>query len=184
MTAGFARRLPLLGTLAASVACLAAAYVEIGLGPAACLAALPGALLLLPAKARGGWAAHVFLAAMVCAAAAAAVAGAPALLVVPGGALALAAWDLAEHERFLRDGDGAAGPGESPHTDRRPGRYDRVEEQEMKRHVVSLAKAFALGLLAAGGGLALSLRIPFALMLLLVLLDLGCLVYALRLLRR
>ena len=68
---------------------------------AACVVPLPGLLLLFHNRIRGGWAASAFLAATVLAAAAGAIVKAPALLVVPAAALALAAWDLAELDRFL-----------------------------------------------------------------------------------
>jgi hypothetical protein len=175
MRAGSARRLPLWGALAASVACLAAAFAAAGVWIAVCLVPLPGVLMLFHAQARGGWAASVFLAAMVCAAAVAAVVGAPALLVVPGAALALAAWDLAELDRFLRDGRSR---------NAEVGGDGRAEHTLVKRHALSLIQALVLGLLAAGGGLVLSLPIPFALLLLLVILDLACLGYVLLLFRR
>jgi hypothetical protein len=164
MRTGAVRRGAFLLSLAVSVACIALSCVVIRLGAAAAVVVLPAVLLLFRARIRGGWPAHFFLAATVCVAAVAAVAGAPAALVVPGGTLALAAWDLAEHDRFLRRSTG--------------------EEREGKGHASSLARALALGLVAAGVGLALSVRIPFSVMLLLVILDLACLGYALRLLGR
>jgi hypothetical protein len=149
--------LPLLLAAAASVGCLAAAYVAAGQLAIACLVVLPGALLVLNRRPRGSWVSTVFLVLMTIAAAAGAPAGAPALLLVAGAAFALAAWDIAGWRLFLRAG---AGPG---------ARHDR--------RLLPLLVAVGLGLLAAAGGRALSVRIPFALMLLLVAADLACLCY-------
>jgi hypothetical protein len=184
MRPGTARRLSLLGALAASVACLAAAFAAAGVWIAAGLVMLPGVLMAFHAKARGGWVASAFLAAMACAAAVAAVVGAPALLVVPGAALALAAWDLAELDRFLRDGRLRSAEEPAGSTKERPAGGGRAENALVKRHALSLIQALALGLLAAGGGLVLSLQIPFVLLFLLVILDLACLGYVLLLFGR
>jgi hypothetical protein len=162
-----ARRLPLLAALVASVACLGAAFVVAGAVIPACLVVLPGVLLLFSGKTRGGWAGWVFLAAMTIAAAAAALLKAPAPLVVPGAALALAAWDLAQLDRSLRK-NGA----------------DDGEAAVRRRHLLSLGRAVGLGLIFGAGGYALSLPIPFPLMLLMVVLDLGCLGYFLFTLKR
>jgi hypothetical protein len=149
----------------ASAAFMSAAYAAIGVRSAACLVLLPAVLVPFHGRTRRAWAAPAFLSVMVAAAAAAAALGASAFLVVPGAALALAAWDLADFDRFLR-------AGESSNDDTRPRR----------RHAASLARALALGLLPAAGAIGLSLRIPFGVMLLLVILDLGCLGYAVHLL--
>lgn len=167
MRAGPTRRLLLLVPMVASVACCAGAFVAAGIWAAACVVPLPSLLVLFRARFRGGWPAHVFLAAMVLAATAGALASAPALLVVPGAVLALAAWDLAELERFLAKNESA---------DATPAVF--------ARHVRSLARAIVIGVLFAAGGYALSLRIPFPLMFLLVVLDLACMGYFLRLMRK
>jgi hypothetical protein len=164
---GAARRLALFVTLAASMACLAAGFAEAGIPVAACIVPLPGLLLLLRKRVRRAWAASAFLAAMVLAAAVEAVVNAPALLVVPGAALALAAWDLAEFDRFLGGNDSTA-----------------AAPSVFRRHVLSLARGIGLGLLFAAGGYAVSLSIPFPLMFFLVILDLACLGYVLSLARK
>jgi hypothetical protein len=128
---------------------------------------LPGVLLLFHRRIRGGWAAPVFLAAMVITAAVEAILKAPAPMVVPGAALSLAAWDLAELDRFLDGNDTIGEP-----------------SAVFRRHLLSLGRAAGLGLLAAAAGYAMSLRIPFPLMFLLVILDLACLGYVLHLMRK
>jgi len=95
---------------------------------------------------------------MISAAAAGAFVGAPAFLLIPGAGLALAAWDLACLDRLLRRSA-------SPH----------AVNDLRRRHGRSLVLAVGLGLACAAGGLVLSLRIPFAVMLLLVVADLVCL---------
>ena len=97
----------------------------------ACLVPLPGALLLFHRRIRDGWAAPLFLVVMMGAAAAGAMVGASAFLLIPGAALALAAWDLVDFHRFVRGG-------------RSPQPAAALE----KRHALSLAKAISLGLLA------------------------------------
>jgi hypothetical protein len=157
---GLARRLPLLAALAAAVALLAVAFVAAGAVIPACVVPLPAVLLLFSGKIRGGWAGWVFLGAETLAASAAAVLKAPAPLVVPGAALALAAWDLAELERLLRENEAGG-----------------AEAAVRRRRLLSLGRAVGLGLVVGAGGYALSLPIPFPLMFLLVVLDLGCLGY-------
>ena len=167
MTTAAARFGVMLAALAGSVACFSAAYVSAGLWPAACVVLLPAALVPLHARTRRAWPAPVFLAVMVAAAAGAAVVHAPAVLVVAGAALALAAWDLADFDRFLRESDGAAS-----------------NSALGRRHAASLGRAVALALLPAVGALALTTSIPFVVLLPLVILDLGCLGYFALLLRR
>jgi hypothetical protein len=165
--AGAGRRLVLIVTLAASIVCLGAGFAAAGIPVAACLVSLPGLLLLFRKRIRRGWAAPAFLAAMVFAASVEAVVNAPALLVVPGAALALAAWDLAELDKFIGGNDATA-----------------AAPPVFRRHVLSLARGIGLGLLFAAGGYAVSLRIPFLLMFFLVILDLACLGYIFRLTRK
>jgi hypothetical protein len=157
----------LVPVLAASVVCLAAAFGTAGLWVPACLVPLPAVLLLFHRRIRGGWAAPLFLVVMMGAAAAGAMVGASAFLLIPGAALALAAWDLADFHRFVRSG-------------RSPQPAAALE----RRHALSLAKAISVGLLAAVGGASLALRIPFIVMFLLVILDLLCLGLALRALQK
>ena len=158
MTTAPARNLPKLIVLAASVGCLAAAYGAAGQWAAAGLLLVPGLLLAFHGSPRAAWVPPVFLCGMISAAAAGALVGAPAFLLILGAALALAAWDLACFDRFLR----------------RSGSLHAVNDLQ-KNHARSLVLAVGLGLGCAGGGLALSLRIPFAVMLLLVVADLVCL---------
>ena len=153
--------------LAASVVFLSAAYATAGLWVLACVVPLPGVLLLFHHRIHGGWVPPLFLAVMMCAAAAGALAGAPALLLILGASFALAAWDLADFSRSVR--------------------FSRSQQPPAaleRRHAVSLAKATGLGLLAACGGALLSFRLPFIVMILLVIADLVCLGLALRALQK
>ncbi|HTZ52823.1 MAG TPA: hypothetical protein VMF68_14240 [Spirochaetia bacterium] len=93
----------------------------------------------------------------------AALAGVSPLLLAPGAAVVLAAWDLAGFRRFLRT------PSEA-----------RVAAGPLRRHRAALIPPIAAGILAAGAAMALPLRLPFAVMMLLVAADLACLLYALR----
>ena len=147
--------------LAASVVFLAAAYGTAGLWVPASLTLLPGVLLLFHARIRGGWAPPLFLAVMMCAAAAGALVGASALLLIPGAAFALGAWDLADFSTSVHSGDA-----------------QRPPAALARRHGASLARAVGLGLLASCGGALLSFRLPFVVMLFLVILDLLCMVLA------
>jgi len=167
MTAAAVRYGVMLAALAGSAACAAFAYVSVGLWPAACAVLLPTALLPFHARTRRAWPAPVFLAGMISAAVCAALSNAPAVLVAPGAVLALAAWDLADHDRFVREsGD------------------DASSDARGRGHAASLGGVVALALLPSAAALAFSARIPFAVLLPLVVLDLGCLGYAARLLRK
>jgi hypothetical protein len=167
MGAAPARLAVVLPILAASVACLCIAFAAAGQWPGGCAVASLGVILLFHGRTRRAWPGPLFLGGTTAAAAAAALAGAPAWLVVPGAALALAAWDVADFRRFLAS-DGSARPA----------------GDLQRRHFASLGRALALGLVPAGGALALGVQMPFVVMLLLVILDLGCLGWALMLLRK
>jgi hypothetical protein len=153
--------------LAASVTCLAAAYGTAGLWVPVCLMPLPGVLLLFHQRIHGGWAPPVFLALMMCASASGALAGAPALLLIPGSAFALAAWDLADFSRSVHSSGSR-----------------RTSAALARRHAASLVRAIGLGLLAACGGAFLSFPLPFVMLLFLVILDLLCLGLAFRAIRK
>jgi hypothetical protein len=139
--------------LAASTAFLAVAYCLVGLWWGACAVILPGVFLLFHGKIPGRWLPPAYLSSMLCAAAVGLWAGASPHLMLPGAALALAAWDLMYLDRAMAGSGGAHAAGRS----------------EMK-HARSLALALGLGLLSAEGGIALSVRLPFLIMLLLVIL--------------
>jgi hypothetical protein len=167
MRAAPVRTFPLLLVVAASAGCLAAAYGIAGQWLGAVLVIAPGLLLAFHRKLRAAWVPPVFLCGMITAAAAGTFLGAPAYLLISGTVLALAAWDLACFQRIIR----------------RSGSPEAVGTLR-NRHARALVRAVGLGLLFGVGGSALTLRIPFALMLLLVIADLVCLGLALRLLSR
>jgi hypothetical protein len=152
------RKTLLLLCLVASAACLAVAYCLVGRRGGACAVILPGVVCLFRSRIPGRWLPPAFLSSMFCAAAVGLIAGASPHLMLPGAALALAAWDLMILDRLM------TGSG-SVHAARR---------LEMK-HARSLFLALGLGLLSAEGGSLLSLRLPFLVMLLLVI----CVVYSL-----
>ncbi len=132
----------------------------------ACLGALPGLCAMAlqrgsqeekPKAGRRPWLPAGFLSCMVGVAAAGLLTGASPWVVLPGVACALAAWDLMNVDVPCRTSPSpAAIRGE-------------------RRHIRSLTFALGVGLLPAMVGAALSLRIPFPLMLALVILDLLCL---------
>jgi hypothetical protein len=165
--AGTSRRGVFLPVGAASVVCVATAYALAGRWVGAIAVIGPGVLLAFHRKTRGEWVPRLFLCGMIAAAAAGAFAGATAYLLVPGAALALAAWDLACFDSFVR----------------RSGSPDALGSL-VPRHVRALLRAVGAGLLVAMGGLALSFPIPFWLMLVIVIADLVCLGLALRRLPR
>ena len=132
--------------LVASTACLAAAYGMIGGWWGTGLVILPCVLPLIHRRTPARWLPPAYLGSMVCAAAVAAVMGATPHLTLPGSVLALAAWDLMNQDRAMAAGG-----------------YE-------KKHARSLARALSLGLLAAEGGLTVSLPLPFPVMLLLAIL--------------
>jgi len=139
--------------LAASTACLAAAFGMVGRWLGACWVILPGLLPLFHKKLPARWLPPAYLSGMLCTAAVGLFAGASPHLVLPGAALALAAWDLMNLDRAMAGSECA-------HSARR---------FEVK-HARSLALALGLGLLSAEGGIVLSLQLPFPIMLLLVIL--------------
>ena len=139
--------------LAASTACLAVAYCLVGRWWGACAVILPGVFLLFHGKIPGRWLPPACLSSMLCAAAVGLFSGASPHLMLPGAALALAAWDLVYLDRVMAGSGGA-------HAARR---------SEMK-HARSLALALGLGLLSAEGGIILSIQLPFPVMLLFVIL--------------
>ncbi|HYW83798.1 MAG TPA: hypothetical protein VFB30_11110 [Spirochaetia bacterium] len=132
--------------LAASTACLAAAYAMIGSGWGTGLAILPCAFPLIHLRIPARWLPRAWLVSALCAAAVATASGATPHLMLPGAVLALAVWDLMNQDRAM------AGTGCE------------------KKHARSLALALCLGLLLAEGGAMLSLPLPFPVMLLLVIL--------------
>ncbi len=103
------------------------------------------------------------LVATVCIAAAGLLMGTSAFLMILGACLALGAWDLASFD-ISPQSDGSA----------------RSSAPLGKRHALSLALALGLGLLLASGGIALSFRVPFPVLFLIVILDLFSLDRALR----
>jgi hypothetical protein len=151
----------------AASGCLVAAFFAAGRWIEACAAVLPGLLLCFHGKPGRRWVPTVSLVCAVLAAAAALFLGAPAMLAILGAALALAAWDLASFAQIV-------GGGESPHA---------VQRLEL-RHSWSLVQAIGLGVGLAAAGVFLSLRVPFAVMLVLAALDLFCLGRMYRILSR
>jgi hypothetical protein len=162
-----ARTFPFPLVVATSVACLVAAYAAAERWAGAGLVIVPGLLLAFHRKPHAAWVPPVFLCGAIAAAAAGTFFGAPAYLLIPGAALALAAWDLACFNRFIQ----------------RSGSSDHIGGLRW-RHTLTLLRAIGLALLIDLGGSALILRIPFALMLLLVVANLVCLGLALRMLSR
>jgi hypothetical protein len=161
-----ARKALLSAFLVASAACMVVGFLGAGHWLGACLGALPGlcALALQPGsqeqkpkvsrRPRTRWLPAAFLSCTAAVAAAGLLAGASPWAVLPGIACALAAWDLMNVDVPCRSSPSPAAV-----------RGDR-------HHIRSLALALGVGLLPAMLGAALSLRIPFPLMLALVVLDL------------
>jgi hypothetical protein len=149
------RRLLLLACLLAALACLAGGYLMTGYWPAGIAALLPLAGLGYAARRPSESLPVVCLIALACLAAGGVLARAPALLMIAGATAALAAWRLSYLDRAL------AGVPPSPAA----ARLQRV-------HILTLTLALGLGLLLAAAGALLSLQIPFALLIALVLLDL------------
>jgi hypothetical protein len=147
------RKILLLLCLVASTAFLAVAYVLAGHWWGACVVILPGVFSLFHRKIRARWLPPAYLAGMFSAAAVGLYSGASPHLVLVGATLALAGWDLMNLDRSMAGGG-------SVHA---AGRFEM-------RHVRSLAVALGLGLVLAEGGIVLLLRLPFSVMLLLVIL--------------
>jgi hypothetical protein len=151
------RRSLFLFFLTASTAGLATGYAMIDNWPAAGIGVLPGLALLFHYKSPW-WLPSAFLSIMVFLAVVGVFLGAPAVPMILGSALALGAWDLASLERSMKDSE-----------------YTQAARRFERKRARALALALGLGLALAVGGLALSLRVPFIVMFLFVILDLFCL---------
>jgi hypothetical protein len=132
--------------LAASTACLAAAYGMIGSLWGAGLVILPCAFPLIHLRIQARWLPRAWLVSVLAAASVGMASGVTPHLLLPGAVLALAVWDLMNQDRAM------AGTGCE------------------KKHARSLALALCVGLLLAEGGAMLSLPVPFPVMLLFVIL--------------
>ncbi len=142
-------------SLLVSLACLAWGYAAAGYGAVAALALVPGAAACAYRKYAAAWLLPVCLAALICLAAGGLLLGSPGFLMIAGATAALAAWDLANLDIVMADG--------SP---------SRAGSRLEKEHLQSLTAALGAGLLLAGGGLIVSLRLPFVLLLALIAVDL------------
>ena len=149
------RRVLFLLSLLIALACLSGGYGMRGLGLGAALVLLPILALLFSQKSAAGGLPATCLVSLVALAAAGLLAGAPAYLMIPGAAAALAGWDLANLERTMQ------GSSSSP-----------TARRFEKRHALSLAIALGFGLFMAATGRLVSLEIPFVLLILLVVIDL------------
>lgn len=158
-----ALRILFLLCLVSSACCIAAGYIMIGSWLGAALMVVPCVPALLFRRIPAAWAPAVFLAGSTGIAAAGLLAGAPALMMIAGAAFALGAWDLANLELSLSDG----GKAHASAVD--------FPTHHVWRHVSLLGLSLGAGLIAASAALAIPLRLPFLVMLPLVLLDFFCL---------
>jgi hypothetical protein len=150
------RRIALtLVSLLISFICLGGGFGTTGHWGGAGVVLLPIIAALLYRKSPATWLPSACLVSLVCLAAAGLLAGAPAVLMILGATAGLAAWDLMNLDRMM----------ESSSSSNAASRFE-------KRHALFLMLALGLGLLMAMSGAIFSLRIPFILLVLLILLDL------------
>jgi hypothetical protein len=152
------RRSLFLFFLTASTAGLATGYAMIDNWPAAGIAFLPGLAMLFHHRIASQWLPLSFLFSMIFLASVGVFLEAPAFLMILVSVFTLAAWDLANLERSMKGGEST-----------------QAARRFEGKHMRALALALGLGLVLAAGGLALSSRIPFIVMFLLVIVDLFCL---------
>jgi hypothetical protein len=149
------RRLLCLTCLLAALACLSGGYIMAGQRWAASAVLLPTAALWFGRRLPAAWLPSASLVSLVCLAAGGLFVRAPAFLMISGATAALAAWNLVNLDRAMA--------GSLP---------VRAESQIEEKHFLTLAVALGLSLLLAAAGKLLPLQIPFALLIVLVLLDL------------
>ncbi len=152
------RRSLFLFSLTVSAAGLAAGFVIIGNWPEAGIAFLPGLAMLFHRRISSPWLPSSFLFSMILLASVGVFLEAPAILMILVSVFALAAWDLANLDRSMKDCENSQA---ARRLERKNGR--------------ALALALGLGLALAAGGLALSLRMPFVVVFALVIVDFFCL---------
>lgn len=149
------RRLLCLICLLAALACLSGGYIMAGQWWAAGAVLLPIAALWFEGRLPAAWLPSASLVSLVCLAAGGLFVRAPAFLMISGATAALAAWNLVNLDRAMA--------GSLP---------VRAESRLEQKHFLTLAAALGLSLLLAAAGKLLPLQIPFALLIVLVLLDL------------
>jgi hypothetical protein len=141
--------------LVIALVCLAGGYGMVGHW----IGAIPVFLTILAwpftQKSHLAWAAPACLVSLVFLAGAGKLAGAPAFLMIPGAAAALAAWDLQELDRSIQGG--------SP---------SETVRQFEKNHIRALTIALGAGVVMAVTGSLITLQVPFVIFIGLVLLNL------------
>jgi len=149
------RKTPFYVCLIVSVLCLAAGYGIAGQWVGAGAAILTGLAWLFARKHPASWLPLICLLASAGLAVIGRLTGSPALLMICGAGVSLAAWDLL----FLQDAMGNDPFGEQT-------------RQHEKRHLQSLALALGSGLFLACLGRSLDFQIPFAIVVLFIVLVL------------
>ena len=139
--------------LTVSLLCLTAGYGVVGGWVGAAIAAITGYAWLLARKYPASGLPFICLMVSVCLAAAGQLVGAPSLLMICGSGLALAVWDLVLLEGALRGNQFG----------------EQTRRYEIK-HLQALALALGPGLSVPFIGRLLTLRIPFVLLMILVVL--------------
>jgi hypothetical protein len=161
------RKVLTLVSLLISLVCLGGGYATSGHWGAAGVVLLPIIAAALYRKFPATWLPSACLVGLVFLAAAGVLLGAPTVLMIVGATASLAAWDLLNLDRMM----------ESSSSVTTAGRFE-------KRHILFLLLALGLGLAMAVSGAIFSLRIPFVLLVLLILVDLFSLDRISRYLRR
>jgi hypothetical protein len=138
-----------------SLACLGGGYGVAGQWVAAGLVLVPIIAASFYRRFPAAWLPSACLVGLVCLAAAGLLVGAPTVLMFLGATAGLAAWDLMNLDRVMESGSSS-----------------NTASRFEKMHALSLTLALGIGLLMAGSGELFSLRLPFVLLILLILLDL------------
>jgi hypothetical protein len=150
------RKALLLLSLIAALGCLGGGYLASGQWWGAVL------VLILTLGwwfySKQAWLNPVGLICLVALAALGVLVGAPPILMVPGAAAALAAWDLIDLERTMRGSEASS-----------------AARQFESLHVRWLLGALGTGLAIAVLGIAVSLQVPFIVLIGIIILDLYCL---------
>jgi len=147
------RKILFITSLVLSTLCLAVGYGIAGRGSGAVIAIITGLAWLLSLKYPGSLLPHICLFVSVGLAVAGRLIGSPALWMICGSTVALAAWDLLLLDDAVK-GDSPGG---------QTGRYEN-------RHFQSLALALGCGLVGVFVGRLLNFQIPFAILMLFVIL--------------
>jgi hypothetical protein len=135
-----------------SILCLAAGYAMVGHWVGAVIVIITGLCWIPARKDLGAWLPHLCLFAFVFLAVVGRLTGSTTFLMVCGSGLALAAWDLFFLDEELKGST-----------------YGEQTRRFENKHLQSLTLALGFGLMAAFVGRLLNFQIPFAILMLFVL---------------